>query len=384
VSRYHGEPVLTWWEGEVIDPGFGRGEGVIFDRSYTEIARVRAGNGREADFHEFKLTTEGTALLSCFPRRVPMDLSPVGGPPNGIALESIIQEVDIRTGEVLLEWRSLEHIPVSESHEPAFDPFLDPYDYVHINSIDVLSDGHLLLSGRATFTLYKIHRRTGEVIWRIGGKHSDFTVSDHARFAWQHDARQVADGLISLFDNGEGPVHAEPQSRAILLEVDTRRRTVELARAYHRPRGLLVGSMGSVQILPDGHVFVGWGSKPYLSEFAPDGTMLADAQLPPAGVCYRAYRFPWKASPREPPALAVHRPAVKGRPTLYASWNGSTDVTHWRVHTGPAPDKLKPLGIAKRRGFETAIPLRATDAYAAIVALDRSHQELAKSQIIRV
>lgn len=383
VSRYRGEPVLTWWEGDVISPGFGRGEGVILDRSYTEISRVRAGNGRQTDFHEFQLTPEGTALLTCFPRSVPMDLSPVGGPRNGTVLESIIQEADIRTGEVLLEWRSLEHIPVSESHEPAYDPFLTPYDYLHVNSIDVLPDGHLLVSGRATFTLYKLHRRTGEVIWRLGGKHSDFTLSNGARFAWQHDARHVADGLITVFDNGEGPVHGEPQSRAVLLKVDTERRTVELAHAYHRSRGLLAGSMGSVQILPDGHVFVGWGAQPYISEFAPDGTILADAQLPQL-LSYRAYRFAWNATPREPPALGTHRHPATGRPILSASWNGATDVTHWRVYTGTAPDSLGPVGVAKRHGFETEIPLGVGDAYAAVAALDPSRRELAKSPTIRI
>jgi hypothetical protein len=384
VSRYKREPVLTWWEGNVIYPGFGKGEGVILDRSYTEIARVRAGQGRQTDFHEFQLTPEGTALLTCYPRRVPMDLSPVGGPRNGTALESIFQEVDIHTGKVLLEWRSLEHVPVSESREPARDPFLKPYDYLHINSIDVLPDGHLLVSGRATFALYKLHRRTGEVIWRLGGKRSDFTISDDARFAWQHDARSVGDGLISVFDNGKGPVNVEPQSRAIVLKVDTSRRTVELAHAYHPPHGLLAGSMGSVQVLPDGHVVVGWGAEPYISEFAPDGTIVADARLPTDLLSYRAYRFSWKAIPPEPPALGAHRHPTTGRPVLYASWNGSTGVTHWRVHTGIAPDSLKPLGIAKRHGFETAIPLGAGDAYAAIEALDPSRRELAKSLTIRV
>jgi hypothetical protein len=166
--------------------------------------------------------------------------------------------------------------------------------------------------------------------------------------------------------------------------VDTRRRTVDLARAYHRPKGLLAGSMGSVQILPDGHVFVGWGAQRYISEFAPDGTILADARLPTGLLSYRAHLGLWKAMPREPPALVAHPHPDTGRPILYASWNGSTDFTHWRVHTGTAPDSLEPFGIAKRYGFETAIPLDAGPAYAAIAALDRSRRELAGSPTIRV
>jgi hypothetical protein len=147
---------------------------------------------------------------------------------------------------------------------------------------------------------------------------------------------------------------------------------------------VLAGSMGSVQVLRDGHVVVGWGAQPYVSEFAPDGTILADARLPADLLSFRAYRFSWKAIPAEPPALGAHRHPTTGRPILYASWNGSTGVTHWRVHAGAAPDSLKPLGIAKRHGFETAIPLGVGDAYAAIAALDPSRRELAKSPIIRV
>ena len=384
VTRWRGEPVLTWWEGDVVTPGFGRGEGVIVDRSYTEIARVRAGNGRQADLHEFLLTPEGTALLTCFPRSVQMDLSEVGGPRQGTAVESIIQEVDVRSGEVLLEWRSLEHISLSESYEPSYAPFANPYDYVHINSIDVLPDGHLLVSARATWALYKLHRRTGEVIWRLGGKRSDFTMGTGARFAWQHDARHLSTGVITVFDDGAGPVHTEPRSRAIVLHVDSTRRTVDLARAYRHPHRLLVGSMGSVQLLPNGNVLVGWGAQPYASEFAPDGTLVADAQLPTGLLSYRALRAPWKATPGDAPAIAARRDPITSRRILYASWNGATDVTHWRVHTGSTANGLQPLGIARRHGFETAIPVGVADAYAAVTALDASGRELASSPIVRI
>jgi hypothetical protein len=78
VQTYEGEPVLTWWEGQSAE-GRGVGELVIVDRHYREVARLGTGNGRDTDFHEVRLTDEGTALLIAYGRE-PADLSAVGGP----------------------------------------------------------------------------------------------------------------------------------------------------------------------------------------------------------------------------------------------------------------------------------------------------------------
>jgi hypothetical protein len=383
-STYRGKPVLKWWEGNVLNPGFGKGEGVIVDMSYREVARVRAGNGRHADLHEFVLTPEGTALITCFPRRVPMDLSGIGGQADATVLEGIIQEVEVSTGRVLFEWRSLDHIPVSDSYQPAYEPFGNPYDCAHLNSIDVLPDGHLLVSARATFCLYKINRRTGEVIWRMGGKRSNFKLGSGAAFSWQHHARHLPGGIISLFDNGSGPVRTEPQSRAIFLGVDEARRTVELVRELRHVPRLRGGSMGSVEVLPDGDVVVGWGAQHYTSKFTRHGSHVAEASLPSGLLSYRVVEQAWRAIPQERPTVAVRHHPGTHRTVLYVSWNGATDVTHWRVHTGSSASGLRPFGVARRRGFETAIPLGSHDVYVAITALDSSGRELARSSAVRV
>src|SRR3712207_9316102 len=82
---YRGEPVITWWEG--VHNGWGDGEYVIFDGSYQEVGRVRAGNGLPGDHHEFLLTTRGTALVTIY-SEVPYDLSPYGGPVDGLVMRS--------------------------------------------------------------------------------------------------------------------------------------------------------------------------------------------------------------------------------------------------------------------------------------------------------
>jgi Arylsulfotransferase (ASST) len=382
VSRYKGQPVLGWWEGEVQTPlGYGRGEGVIVDRSYRELARVRAVGGHTMDVHEFQVTPEGTALFTCYPRIVAADLSGLGGPQRGRVLESIFQEVDIRTGRLLLEWRSLDHIPLSESYRS-----LDhPYDYLHLNSIDVTPDGQLLVSARHTFALYKLDRATGEVIWRLGGKRSDFALGPGARFSWQHDARQLDERTVTLFDNGsDGPVKTAPDSRVIVLGLDDVALTVRLQQAYHFSPGLLSSAMGSAQRLPGGGMLVGWGTQPYVSEFTADGVTVAGATMPAGQQSYRTFRQPWTGEPREPPALAATRDPLSGRRMLYVSWNGATEVTHWQVSAGRVPSQLSVLKVIERAGFETATPLGRRHRYAAATALDRSGRALATSATIKV
>ncbi|MDQ6816993.1 MAG: arylsulfotransferase family protein [Actinomycetota bacterium] len=379
-QRYRGEPVLTWWEGTVIAPGYGKGVGVIVDSSYREVARVRAANGRHIDLHEFVLTPQGTALFTCFPQTVPADLSGLGGARDGRVLESIIQEVDVHTGRLLLEWRSTDHVPASESYLQLGGV----YDYLHANSIGIARDGRLLVSARHTSTLYKLERRTGRVIWRMGGKRSDFAMGKGTRFAWQHDARQVGTGMISLFDDGAGPQKTESHSRGLVLQFDAARRSVRHVRSYHHPNPLLASAMGNMQVLPDGNVIVEWGNVPVLSEFAADGRLLGDLRFPWANASYRGYRFPWSGTPAGVPAIAATVDAATNRSTLYVSWNGATGVSAWQVSLGSSAGALRPVGVARRDGFETAIPLRTAVGYVAATALDASGQSLASSDPIKL
>jgi hypothetical protein len=388
--QYHrGQPVLTWWQGEMDVIGFGQGDGLIFDQNYQQVARVRAGNGRQMDIHEFLLTPEGTALFTCYPQRVPAELSAIGGRRAGSVLEGVIQEVDISTGRVVFEWHSLDHIAVSDSYFPPKTWY--GYDYLHVNSIDIAPDGHLLLSARHTWALYKIHRRTGEVLWRLGGKSSDFQIDKDSQFYWQHDARQLSDRNITVFDDGAasfadgtGNRRSESQSRGVLLDIDEGSKVVRLVRSYRHPKPLLANAMGNFQTLPDGHALLGWGTSPVASEFLSDGTVISDVNLGPKHDSYRTYRYPWRGQPADSPVLAARRDQRRGDSVLYVSWNGATDVTHWIVSTGAHPSALKPAGIASRRGFETAIALSRGGGYAAVVAVDGAGRQLAHTGTVRV
>jgi len=373
VQQYKGEPVLTYWTGRITN-GIGYGKAVLLDSSYHEIATVTGGNGLAADLHDFTLTPQGTALVTAYTTRA-ADLSTVGGPRHGTVEDGVVLEVDVASGDVLHEWHSLDHVGVDETYA-ALTP--GAFDYFHLNSVALDDDANLLVSARNTWTLYKIDRVTGEVVWRLGGKKSDFTMGTATTFEWQHHARRLADGRLSVFDDAATPAE-ETQSRALLLSVDEAAKTVTLDRAYVHPAKLLASYEGSVQVLPDGHVVVGWGTEPYYTEFDAAGSVLLDARYPTNVQSYRAFRSPWTGRPATEPAIAVARDLVGGL-AVHASWNGATEVTHWQVLAGDDPGSLQPVATLTKAGFETAMTARTSARYVAVAALDAAGRQLAVSQ----
>src|SRR5918993_4697083 len=364
VQTYEDETVLTWWEGYYT--GYGQREYVIFDGSYREIARFTAANGYEGDHHEFLISPQDTTLIAIY-EAVPWDLSYIGGARRGVVWQGIVQELDIETGEVLFEWRSIDHVALDETYVTPLQDGRPGIDYFHINSIDVDHDDNLLVSARETSTIYKIDRKSGEVIWRLGGKKSDFEMRPGTQFAYQHDARRQSDGTISIFDNGTTVFHngipkAVEESRGIVLELDEEEMTATLVREYTHPDKLFADAAGNMQVLPNGNVFIGWGRALVFSEFSKDGELLLDARLPPENNSYRAFRFSWNADPSDQLAAIAER-ASEEEVRVYASWNGATQIATWEVLAAPSPNQLESLGSVPREGFETSMSVRTAEPY---------------------
>jgi hypothetical protein len=251
------------------------------------------------------------------------------------------------------------------------------WDFFHINSVDLDTDGNLLVSSRSTHTVYKIDR-SGDILWRLGGKGSDFSMGPGSTFAWQHDARRQPDGTLTVFDNGATPA-VESLSRGLVLDVDEQAMTATLLRQYTHPK-ILAGSQGSIQPLPNGNVFVGWGEVPHVSEFHRSGRLLFDAILGTDYQSYRAFRLPWSGRPAEAPAIALSSHG-RGR-TVYASWNGATEVGAWRLLAGEQPGALQPVATAVSHGFETILRATVPGTLLAVQALDRSGAPLGRSATV--
>jgi hypothetical protein len=376
VQSYRGEPVLTWWQGRVLG-GKGQGYGVMLDSKYRLIKHVTAGNGYRMDQHEFELTPRGTAYINIY-HPVRFSLKPAGGSRNGTVWDSIVQEVDIKTGLVLFEWHSLAHVSVKLGTFPVREGSGFPYDPFHVNSVSEDGNGNLLLSARNTNALFLIDRKGGKVLSRIGGKKSDFEMGPGSRTVGQHQAVLQPDGTISIFDNGgstQYPTTPDKPSRGVFIKVDPDARKVSLVHEYKHDQvpgqdNVFSRSQGSTQVLGNDDVFMSWGGgNPYLTEFTRDGDVTFESHIKPTNDdTYRAYRLPWQN------ATAENKPDVKAYSgkngtDVYVSWNGATNVAQWIVQSGSDPAHMDKVGESGWEDFETKIHIDGSPKYVRVKGL---------------
>jgi hypothetical protein len=379
VQQYQGKPVLTWWQGRILKLGFGQGEDEIYDTSYRPVARVRAGNGLSADLHEFLLSSQGTAWIDCFDP-VTLDLTSMGGLAKEVVNDSVVQEVDVKTGLVMWEWHAMGHVPLRDSYSPI--PHTTNWDYIHVNSVAPGPNGQVLLSARNTWTVYDVNLHTGGFIWRIGGKFASLKRGPGVHFYWQHDAGWLPNGDVTVFDNGASPPE-EKESRGLVLHVDAGAGTVSLIKQFTNPSStLLASSQGDLLPLPGNNWLMGYGGLPNFTEFDNSGHVLFDATLGTDVQDFRTYLAPWSATPKTVPAVAAQA-AGSGTVNVEASWNGATAVASWKVLAGSSASSLTTVASAPKHGFETTIPAHTTGPLIAVAALDASGATLATSAPIK-
>lgn len=405
VQELNGKPVLTFWQGTLATPptytnapGGSSEPGscyYILDKTYRVIKTLKAQKGFTSDIHEFLLTPQNTALLLST-KKVPMDLTPYGGPQNGYVQDFAIQEIDLKTNELLFFWSALDHIPLTDSFEPASSASStnNIWDAYHINSIGLTNNKNdILVSGRNTWTIYRINKVTGNIIWRLGGKQNDFTIDADATFSWQHDARFLPNNVISLFDDNccesSSIPPGTPPAHGLLIQLNLDNMTARLKRSYYHDPNLQIASQGNIETLDNGNKFIGWGQSQYYSEYKKAGNTsddpalntLYDAQMPGDNITYRAYRHHWVGKPHYPPTIAAK--LMSGRITLYASWNGSTQTAAWQVFAGHSRNHLSKIKTVKKFGFETAIPVANQGPYFKVKALNANGKVIGVSKVTK-
>ncbi|PYH55518.1 uncharacterized protein BO96DRAFT_466806 [Aspergillus niger CBS 101883] len=417
-TRWNGQDVLAAFEGAHNGLyGHGHGHHVLLNQRYETIKELRAGNHLLSDKHEFEILNESTALIQIHHPEV-RDLSNyTSDRRQHWIVNAIFQELDINDGKVLFEWRSLDHIGPEESALPLPKDQAGighnsstAWDYFHINSVTKGIDGHYLVSARHASTVYKINSTDGSVIWRLGGSRSDFTLGPEVEFGFQHHARllnQVDNSsvtTITLFDNavygsesgggGDKEVQIYPYSRGKILKLDHHTRHAALESSFIPPDLLLVKSQGSLQTLPNGNVFINWGSEGAVTEFSSDGEPLYHAYLDSRPLSrgdvqnYRAFRANWTGiSSEEPAVVAFQRRGAhggNGGTDIYLSWNGDTETAEWRLQFQVDSGDSLPIGwsedvrneefetTATRQGFETVhhVPFALRSVLAQAIAAD--------------
>jgi hypothetical protein len=348
-ETYLGKPVLLWVQGHKL---------VVVNQHYRTVATLRGRAPWSIDGHDAQIV--GGDVWVTVARPVgDQNLTVYGGPRRGVVDDSGVQEYDLATGQLIRTWDALKNIPLAASEQPWIH---GPWDAYHLNAVQPLPDGDLLISMRDTSAVYLLDPATSHVVWTLGGRRSTFTFGPGARFAWQHDAKLVqpeqgGEGTqvaLTLFNDdccvmtpAMQPGRPSGPSEGMVLDLNTGTHRAALVAAYRPgPPGHSV-FLGSTQLLPGGNALVGWGSDPYFSEFSPSGRRLLNVRWPGTDQSYRTlFTDTWVGTPYYPPWGAV-----RGR-TVYASWNGATLVARWEVLGGG-----KIVATRRRTGFETAIRL---------------------------
>ncbi|HTD08495.1 MAG TPA: arylsulfotransferase family protein [Solirubrobacteraceae bacterium] len=381
-QTYEGQRDLTWWRGRVLSLGFGQGEDIVMDSHYQTVARVRGGNGLKADLHDFQIAPHGIAYITAF-NPIRCNLAGVKGARDGTITDTAVQEIDMKTGLVRWEWHSLDHVAAEESETEASTD-TTPWDWFHINSIDLEPGGDIFISARSTWAGYQLEGGSGRILWRLGGLASSFKMGPGTETAWQHDGRVLPNGEVTFFDDGSNPpIHA--QSRAVRIALDFKTHQAHLVASYtHVNPPLLAASQGNMQTLADGNTVVGYGGVPAISEYAGDGSLLFDANLPFDMSFYRAFRFPWRGRPSSPPTVLADLNNTGEETIVHASWNGATEVASWRVLAGGAGGSLTAQATIPTSGFESSTTLPKKYTRVAVQALDAAERVLASSKTVRV
>ena len=280
------------------------------------------------------------------------------------------------------------NVPLSESQTKAVPGV--PWDAYHINAIQLTRNETFLVSLRNTWSAYLVNRLTNAVEWTLSGnpKLSTFKLPKNAGFEWQHDVELHGSNVVSIFDDAccnlsvdaKGKAtygKASGPTRGIVLKLNLANHTGSFVHQYSHGNNFDVAFLGNEQLLPNGNVAVGWGSLPLFSEFSKAGKMLLDAVWPGADVSYRAYVEKWVGIPFFPPSGAVRNNA--GKATVYASWDGDTQVVGWRVLAGSNAQSLKTVATMAKSGFETTIPLTKTYTAYKVQALGPKNKVLGTS-----
>jgi len=365
-QTYEGKPVLSWWQGSIGDSDNTAttvsGEDFVVNQQYQQVATLTAAAPWVLSEHEF-LIQGSDAWVTAY-RNVAMDLTPYGGPKNGVVIDASVQEYSLKTGKLLYLWDALDHIPLSDSEtKPVANGLWDAY---HENSISLTGPGTFLVSMRSEWAAYEVNINTGNIEWTLGnGAHSNFKfVPSSAQFQWQHDVELHPGDVISVFDDhccnfvGAGKlVPPTGPSRGLVLKLNFKQRTATLVHQYKRAN-IDSDFLGNADLLPDGNVAIGWGSQQYFSEYSQSGKLLFDAVWPAPDQSYRAFVQRWVGTPYFPPSGAVR--TAHGKSTMYASWDGATQVVGWRVLAGSNAKRLKLVATKGKTGFETAISLKSS------------------------
>jgi arylsulfate sulfotransferase len=278
--------------------GYNAGDIIILDQDFQEIKKITllphadrtAADNNALDGHDFILISDTHYIaMAYFEKKVNNIPSILDPTPNCRVAAPIIQEVE--NGKVIWEWDGTNEPELYETSVELnnFSTGTTPQDYAHLNAMYIdPKDNNLVLSFRNMNQILKLERNTNKILWRLGGKNSDFPITTEQKFLRQHDAHFLADGkTIILFDNGD--LKERPYTRIVEFTLDEKNKKITNYKSMYLPDRSFTQFMGSV-IKTDSTYFIGCGGDPRVMEVnLATGQKIFEQKL--ALPSYRAYRY---------------------------------------------------------------------------------------------
>ena len=353
---------------------------MVIDQHFQNVDTLRCTNDFGTDEHELQLLQNGHALLIAIEERPLTQINPEGNP-NTTVIGNHIQELD-ENGNPVFEWLCWDHINLEDSYIENQDVL--ELDYIHMNSIAVDYDGHLLISSRHLSECTKINRQTGDIIWRLGGKNNQFEfINDPDQISYQHDFRPVPDkpGHYTMFDNG---TQKDPKySRAVEFKLDTVNMLAEKVWEYRLMPDRFSRLMGNAQRLPNGNTLINWGDPtlPKITEVTDDSIVVYEADFIPAMNNYRTFRFEFDGYMLAPNLLVEPYP---DRVRLLFNKFGDQGVDYYNIYGGESPEPLEWIDSTSRTWIDLTDLEASTFFFLEVTAMDTSGLESPPSNLEKV
>ncbi|HYV95101.1 MAG TPA: aryl-sulfate sulfotransferase [Chitinophagales bacterium] len=323
--------------GDLSFPNTDSGRFDVLDSNYNLIDSYTPANGYELNGHEFTKYSNGHVFMIADETQI-MDLTGYdpGYSKNASVKWGVIQEFD-ENKNLVFEWRSFDHVGVTETNQ---NLHLNQIDVAHTNSIELDADGNIIVSHRDLNQVMKIDHSTGAFIWRLGGQMNQFTfVNDAEQFNYQHDARILSNGHLTLWDNGNG--HTVHHSSAKEYQLDVVNHIATLVWSYApvntaNGNAAYYSAMGNVQRLSNGNTFINCGydfstTQPNMIEVTPEGQIVWELLLNNDSylVSYRAHHRDWNpCAPVNQNSIAVKKITAS---SAKITWEGVSNAVSYDV-----------------------------------------------------
>jgi hypothetical protein len=290
------------------------------DSTWAIVDSFQIEHGYVPDGHELHVFEDGSyALLGATESVLDMHQYVKGGYDTASITGNVIQVFD-RDHVPVFEWRGIDYFnPADAVREDLSSQFID---FQHANSLEFDADRNIIVSNRHLSEITKINGATGEIMWRFGGRHNQFTlVGDSIWFSYQHAVRLLPNGHFLFYDNSNfdtvnGRSDIINESRAVEYELDTVAKIARLIWQYHHSPETYGKALGYVQRLPNGNSLISWGFDSIaMTEINKNAETLFEMTMGADNYTYRAFKYPSSLSDvKEPSSMhSISRLNIKAQ-----------------------------------------------------------------------